>query len=93
MVDVRNQVGGQSHGLNALDIQYIVDSGASSVLQLNLDSGDTFSVQIGAGTGALSSLNTTHTATDDVYKFYSDAGHTLNNSVNLVAIVNVHYGA
>jgi len=93
VVDVRNSVAGEASIINAYDIQSMVDTGATSVLQLNMDVGDTLTTQIGAGTGALSVLNTTHTGTDDVFKFYSDAGHIVNNSTNLVAIVNVHYGA
>ncbi len=92
-VDVRDSGAGDAYGLNAYDIQSMVDSGNSSVLTIRLDSGDIFTDQTGAGTGALSCLQTTDTATYDVFKYYSDAGHIIDNAVNLVGIVNVYYGA
>jgi len=80
--------------LDALDIQNLADLGTSSVITLKLDSGETFSTAVGAGTGALTALqNPTHTATDTTYRFYSDASHGTYNNTNLVATVNVHFGA
>ncbi len=87
-VDVRNSATGESYGLSYADVQAFADAGTSSTITFNLDSGDTFTASAGTGTALLVSS----TATDAVYKFYSDAGHTVNNSVNLQAILNVHYG-
>ncbi len=92
-LDVRNSTAGGAYGINANDIRALVDAGNSSVLQLSLDSGDVLSCVADSGSGALTCLQTTDTATDDVYKFYSDAGHVVDNATNLVAILNVHYGA
>jgi len=92
IVDVRDQsnlsmVTSNNYSMNANDVQKIVNNGTSSTLSLRLDTGDIFTASVGAGSGALSFLNTIHTATDDQYKYYSDVGNT-----HLVATLNVHYG-
>ena len=83
-----------TYNLSALDIQNINDSGNASTVTLKLDTNDLFSPTTGSGTNALTALLASSTATDKVYYFYSDAGHTdINANTTRVAILNVHFGA
>lgn len=91
--DVRDNIGSGSYGMNANDITYLADNGTASSITFKLDSGDTFTASVGAGTGALTALVASSTATDTLYYFYSDAGHAVADATNRVAILNVHYGA
>ncbi len=91
--DVRNSIAGGSYSMNANDITGLADNGTASSITFKLDSGDTFTASVGSGTGALTALVASSTATDTIYYFYSDAGHTLLNATNRVAILDVHYGA
>lgn len=91
-LDIRNSAGGGSYSMNANDIVGLADNGISSSVTLKLDSGDTFTPTVGAGTGALSYLVASSTATNTVYYFYSDAGHAVANATNRVAILDVYTG-
>jgi len=72
----------------------------SPIVTLYLDSGDTFTpyttgtTVAGSNSGALSFVeNSGATGTDQQWRFYSNAGHTLYDTINLVGQVNVHFGA
>lgn len=91
-LDIRNGSGGGSYSMNANDIRGLADNGNSSNVTLKLDSGDTFTISVGAGTGALSYVVASTTATDTIYYLYSDAGHSLPDATNRVAILDVYTG-
>lgn len=92
VLDIRNSSAGGSYSMSANDITGLADNGTSSSVNLRLDTGDTFSATVGAGTGALSYLVASSTATNTVYYFYSDAGHSVLNATNRVAILDVYTG-
>jgi Ca2+-binding RTX toxin-like protein len=91
-LDVRNGASSGSYSLNANDIQALADNGTSSSVTFKLDSSDSFTVTVGAGTGALSYLVASSSATNTVYYLYSDAGHSVLNATNRVAILDVYTG-
>lgn len=92
VLDIRNSAGGGSYSMNANDITGLADNGTSSSVNLRLDTGDTFTATVGAGSGALSYVIASSNATNTVYYFYSDAGHAVANATNRVAILDVYTG-
>lgn len=93
VLDIRNSASGGSYSMNANDITGLADAGTASSVNLRLDTGDTFSLTVGAGTGALSYLVASSTATNTVYYLYSDAGHAVLDTTNRVAVLDVYTGA
>lgn len=92
VLDIRNSASGGSYRMNANDITGLADNGTSSSVNLRLDTGDTFTATVGAGTGALSYLVASSTATNTIYYFYSDAAHASPDATNRVAILDVYTG-
>ncbi|OFW87589.1 MAG: hypothetical protein A3B66_08985 [Alphaproteobacteria bacterium RIFCSPHIGHO2_02_FULL_46_13] len=93
VLDIRNSASGGSYSMNANDIIGLADAGTASSVNLRLDTGDTFSLTVGAGTGALSYLVASSTATNTIYYLYSDAGHAVLDTTNRVAVLDVYTGA
>lgn len=91
-LDIRNGASGNTYSINTNDIVGLADNGTASTLTLKIDSGDTLNIVVGAGTGALSYLLASSTATDKIYYLYSDANHTGLNTTNRVAILDVYTG-
>ena len=87
VLDVRNGAAGESYSMTFRDVQRIHDAGTSSAITLRLDSGDTFTANAGTGTALLVSSS----GSEQVYKYYSDPGHTMNDNVNLLATLTIQY--
>lgn len=92
VLDIRDSAGGGSYSMNANDITGLADNGTSSSVNLRLDTGDTFTATVGGGSGALSYVIASSTATNTIYYFYSDAGHAVADATNRVAILDVYTG-
>lgn len=94
VLDLRNSTANAGPGfhLSATDVRYFSDEGADSNIRLWLDNGDVFTPTVGAGTGALSYLTASSTATSTVYWFYSDANHAVLDTNNRTAVLEVYTG-
>lgn len=91
--DIRNSTAGNSYSMNANDITGLADNGTSSSVKLKLDTGDTFTAVVGAGTGAAGYVVQSSNASDTIYWFYSDgSGHAIGDTTNRVAILDVYTG-
>lgn len=91
-LDIRDSASGGSYSMNANDITGLADLGTSSRVSVHIDTGDTLSITTGAGTGSLSYLVASSSSTLTTYYLYSDAGHSVVDAVNRVAILDVYTG-
>lgn len=92
VLDIRNGAGAGNYTINANDITNLADNGINSSLNVRVDTGDVLNITTGAGTGSLSYLVASTTATNTIYWLYSDAAHAVLNTTNRVAILDVYTG-